>query len=192
MSPEALRRRMAHGNIYPAERIDAALGNYFRVGNLGALRELALLWAADRVEDALDEYRSREGITATWETRERVVVTVTGAPGADALVRRAARIAARLRGELIGVHVSTTDGLRADGAAQEDLDRHRQLVIALGGTFHDVPGDDVGATLIDFARANGATQIVMGASHRSRWTELRPGFRDRRRSCGAPARSTST
>ena len=59
MSPEALRRRMAHGNIYPAERIDAALANYFRPGNLGALRELALLWVADRVEDALHGYRER-------------------------------------------------------------------------------------------------------------------------------------
>ena len=69
MSPEALRRRMAHGNIYPAERIDAALGNYFREGNLGALRELALLWVADRVDDDLTDYRRRHGIELPWETR---------------------------------------------------------------------------------------------------------------------------
>ena len=67
MSPEAIRRRMAHGNIYPPDRIEAALGNYFRPGNLGALRELALLWVADRVEAALEEYRERHGIAATWE-----------------------------------------------------------------------------------------------------------------------------
>ena len=72
MTPEALRRRMAHGNIYPAERIDAALGNYFRPGNLAALRELALLWVADRVEDQLQEYLETHGIAGTWETRERV------------------------------------------------------------------------------------------------------------------------
>ena len=71
-TPEALRRRMAHGNIYPAERIDAALGNYFREGNLSALRELALLWVADRVDEALTEYRVRHGIKSPWETRERV------------------------------------------------------------------------------------------------------------------------
>jgi two-component system sensor histidine kinase KdpD len=68
MTPEALRRRMAHGNIYAVEKIDAALANYFRVGNLAALRELALLWVADQVDDALEGYRERHGITDTWET----------------------------------------------------------------------------------------------------------------------------
>jgi len=68
MSPEALRRRMAHGNIYPAEKVDAALANYFRQGNLGALRELALLWVADRVEESLQGYLADHGITDTWET----------------------------------------------------------------------------------------------------------------------------
>ena len=171
MSPEALRRRMAHGNIYPAERIDAALGNYFRAGNLGALRELALLWAADRVEDALAGYRSTHGITDTWETRERVVVAVTGAPGGDALVRRAARIARRARGELIGVHVTTSDGLRGDDA-HPDLGGGVALLSALGGRFAEVAADDVGRALVEFARAQSATQIVMGASRRTRWAEL--------------------
>ena len=78
MSPEALRRRMAHGNVYPAERIDAAMSNYFRPGNLGALRELALLWVADRVEESLSTYLTAHGITKTWETRERIVVGITG------------------------------------------------------------------------------------------------------------------
>ena len=67
MAPEALRRRMAHGNIYAADKVDAALGNYFRPGNLSALRELALLWVADRVDDSLAEYRERHGITKPWE-----------------------------------------------------------------------------------------------------------------------------
>lgn len=173
MSPEALRRRMAHGNIYPAERIDAALSNYFRPGNLGALRELALLWAADRVEDALDEYRSEQGITDLWETRERVVVAISDAPGGDALVRRAARIAARSHGELTGVHIITSDGLRAESA--DNLKGHRELVTELGGTYHEIDGDDVGRTLIDFALAQGATQIVMGASQRSRLSTLLRG-----------------
>ena len=111
MSPEALRRRMAHGNIYPAERVDAALANYFRPGNLAALRELALIWVADRVEENLQTYMEAHGITEPWETRERVVVAVTGAPGGEQLVRRAARIAGRLSGGLVGVHVVSSDGL---------------------------------------------------------------------------------
>src|SRR6202012_3426414 len=80
MTPEALRRRMAHGNIYQPNKVDAALGNYFRPGNLSALRELALLWLADSVEEGLRRYRQQHGIADTWETRERVVVALTGGP----------------------------------------------------------------------------------------------------------------
>src|SRR6266704_3318090 len=69
MTPEALRRRMAHGNIYPAEKVDAAPTNYFRAGNLAALRELALLWLADKVDDGLQRYREDHDIHDTWEAR---------------------------------------------------------------------------------------------------------------------------
>ena len=96
MTAEALRRRMAHGNIYPPEKIDAALTNYFRSGNLTALRELALLWLADKVDEGLQKYRAEHDITKTWEARERVVVALTGGPEGDTLIRRAARIAARV------------------------------------------------------------------------------------------------
>src|SRR6185436_9261657 len=95
MTPEALRRRMAHGNIYQADKVDAALGNYFRVGNLTALRELALLWLADKVDEQLDRYRTEHNIGTTWEARERVVVALTGGAEGDTLIRRAARIAVR-------------------------------------------------------------------------------------------------
>src|SRR5262245_9408716 len=112
MTPEALRRRMAHGNVYVPEKIDAALGNYFRVGNLTALRELALLWVADKVDDQLDQYRADHDIRGTWEARERVVVALTGGPEGDTLVRRAARIADRSKGaDLLAVHVARSDGL---------------------------------------------------------------------------------
>src|SRR4051812_6885260 len=95
ITPEALRRRLAHGNVYPAHKIDAALGNYFRVGNLTALRELALLWVADQVDVALQRYRHDRQITDTWETRERVVAAITGRPESETLIRRARRIALR-------------------------------------------------------------------------------------------------
>ncbi len=104
MTPEALRRRMAHGNIYKPERVDAALANYFRPGNLAALRELALLWVADKVDESLHQYMEDHGITAAWETRERIVVALTGAPGGEHLVRRASRMASRTKAELLGVH----------------------------------------------------------------------------------------
>src|SRR5215469_9689294 len=139
MTPEALRRRMAHGNIYKPEKIDAALGNYFRVGNLTALRELALLWLADKVDDQLDRYREEHRISATWETRERVVVALTGGPEGETLIRRAARVAARSKGaDLMAVHVALSDGLV--GADSSVLAKQRVLLESLGGTYHQVIG----------------------------------------------------
>jgi two-component system sensor histidine kinase KdpD len=88
---------MAHGNIYPPEKIDAALTNYFRSGNLAALRELALLWLADKVDEGLQRYRVEHKIQGAWEARERVVVALTGGPEGKTLIRRAARIAVRPR-----------------------------------------------------------------------------------------------
>ena len=86
---------MAHGNVYPAERVDAALANYFRVGNLTALRELALLWLADRVDEGLQRYKAEHDIDHVWEARERVVVALTGGPEGETLIRRASRVAQR-------------------------------------------------------------------------------------------------
>ena len=88
LSPQALRDRLAGGRVYPAERIDAALSNYFRLGNLTALRELALLWLADEVDQALQRYRAEQGIDTPWEARERVVVTLTGGAEGETLLRR--------------------------------------------------------------------------------------------------------
>ena len=166
MTPEALRRRMAHGNIYRADKIDAALGNYFRPGNLTALRELALLWLAGAVDEGMQKYRDAHGIASTWETRERVVVALTGGPEGDTLVRRAARIAARTSaGDLLAVHVARSDGLAGSSIAA--LDQQRLLVESLGGSYHSIVGDDISKAVLDFARANNATQIVIGASRRS-------------------------
>ena len=176
MTPEALRRRMAHGNIYQPEKIDAALGNYFRTGNLTALRELALLWLADKVEDQLDKYRADQGISATWETRERVVVALTGGPEGATLIRRAARIAARSAAprsggaDLMAVHVSRNDGLA--GADPAALAKQRVLVESLGGSYHQVVGSDVPRALLDFARAVNATQIVLGTSSRGKLAQI--------------------
>ncbi|GII30176.1 sensor histidine kinase [Planotetraspora mira] len=171
MSPEALRRRMAHGNVYKPEKVDAALSNYFRVGNLTALRELALLWVADKVDDQLDRYRAEQGIATTWEARERVVVALTGGPEGDTLVRRAARIAARTKGaDVLAVHVTRADGLK--GGDPANLARQRTLVENMGGTYHQVVGEDIPRALLDFARGVNATQLVLGASRRGRFAQI--------------------
>ena len=167
MTPEALRRRLAHGNVYKADKVDAALANYFRVGNLSALRELALLWLADRVDEGLEKYRAAHGITDTWPARERVVVALTGGPEGDTLVRHAARVAGRgAGGELMAVYVSRSDGLT--GASPDLVARQRTLVQSLGGSFTTVVGDDAGEAVLDYARAVNASEIVIGASRRGR------------------------
>ncbi len=170
MSPEALRRRMAHGNVYPAERIDTSLANYFRVGNLTALREIALLWVADRVEESLQQYLEDNEIAGVWETRERVVVALTGAPGGDVLIRRAARMARRAQGDLLGVYVRPSDGLASQSGAL--LDQHRRLLVDVGGTYQEATADDIADGLVQLARAERATQLVMGASRSSRWNDV--------------------
>jgi two-component system, OmpR family, sensor histidine kinase KdpD len=173
LTPLALRNRLARGDVYPPERIDTALANYFRPGNLSALRELALAWLADRVDEGLAEYRRRHGIEEPWETRERVLVALTGSSDGERLVRRAARIAQRSKGDLVAVHVIPQDGLTAPAAAL--LAEQRALVAELGGDYHEVAGADIGEALLDAARSLNTTQIVMGATRRSRWKRLTHG-----------------
>ncbi|WP_405371905.1 MULTISPECIES: DUF4118 domain-containing protein [unclassified Microbacterium] len=174
VAPQALRDRLAQGLVYPAERVDAALSNYFRLGNLTALRELALLWLADDVDAALTDYRAEHGIDSRWEARERVVVALTGGPEGEVLLRRGARIAARSSGgRLLAVHVTSQDGLRAADPAV--LAAQRLLVDTLGGTFHQVVGSDIPTALVEFSRSVNATQLVLGVSRRSRFAALVSG-----------------
>ncbi len=170
ITPEALRRRLSHGNVYAANKVDAALRNYFRPGNLTALRELALLWLADQVDAALSKYRADHQITATWEARERVVVAVTGGPESETIVRRASRIATKSSAALIVVHVVRGDGLA--GVSPQRQGRLRDLATSLGASLHTVTGDDVPTALLDFARQVNATQLVLGTSRRSRWARM--------------------
>ncbi|MGW3443529.1 ATP-binding protein [Streptomyces sp. NPDC001076] len=168
MSPQALRRRMAHGNIYQSDKVDAALSNYFRPGNLTALRELALLWVADRVDEYLKQYRNEHRVSAIWGSRERIVVGLTGGPEGRTLIRRAARLAEKgAGGEVLAVYISRSDGLTS--ASPKELAVQRTLVEDLGGTFHHVVGEDIPAALLDFARGVNATQIVLGSSRRKAW-----------------------
>ncbi|MFF4754605.1 DUF4118 domain-containing protein [Streptomyces sp. NPDC001270] len=176
MSPQALRRRMAHGNIYQPDKVDAALSNYFRPGNLTALRELALLWVADRVDEYLQQYRSEHRVSKIWGSRERIVVGLSGGPEGRTLLRRAARLAEKgAGGEVLAVCVARSDGLTTT-ASPKELGVQRTLVEDLRGTWHQVVGDDVPAALLDFARGVNATQIVLGVSRRRSWQYLlRPG-----------------
>ncbi len=172
-SPEQLRRRMLHGNIYPAEKIPYALTHFFQTDNLIALRELALRYLADETEEELLEHLRRHSEKRLWETRERILVAVTGAPGTDTLLRRAARMASRAKGELNVVHIISSDATpEKDKAVFQSL---RKLVSDLGAHWYDVTRSDPAQAITDFAQEHQITQIVLGSSQRSRWQELTGG-----------------
>ena len=169
-SPEQLRRRLLHGNIYPKEKVPQALAHFFQTNNLIALRELALRFLADATEEELLEHLRRHEVQNLWETTERIMVAVTGAPGTDVLLRRAARIASRVKGELDVVHVLAGD---ASGRGDRQvIDKLRDLSADLGARWHEIQDDDPAQALTRFARDHQITQIVIGSSQRSRWQEL--------------------
>jgi two-component system, OmpR family, sensor histidine kinase KdpD len=172
-SPEQLRRRMLHGNIYPPEKVPYALSHFFRIDNLIALRELALRYLADESDEELLEHLRRHREKRLWETRERILVAVTGAPGTDVLLRRAARLAARAKGELSIIHVIAGDAKPIKNKA--GFDSLRTLVRDLGANWYEVTNDDPAQAITDFAQENQITQIVLGSSQRSRWQELTGG-----------------
>ena len=171
-SADQLRRRMLHGNIYPKDKVPAALNSFFRAENLAALRELSLRFVADETEEELREYlRSRGAAGELWETTERIMVAVTGAPGNASVIRRAARIASRLKAPLVAVHVVGSD---AD-VHQTDMSELQDLVRAVGGTWQTLEGDDVAKTIFAAAVDQQITQIVLGTSRLTRWQSMTRG-----------------
>jgi two-component system, OmpR family, sensor histidine kinase KdpD len=172
-SPEQLRRRMLHGNIYPKERVTRALSNFFRTDNLTALRELALRFLADETDEELLEHLRRHESDVVWETCERVMVAVSPASGTDALIRRAARMASRLKGELDVLYVGASDATRPGD--HRSVEKLRQLAADVGARWHEIEGDDPARAIASFAQEHQITQIVIGSSQRSRWQQLTGG-----------------
>ncbi|HEX3461952.1 MAG TPA: universal stress protein [Acidimicrobiales bacterium] len=172
-SPEQLRRRLLHGNIYPPEKVPQALSNFFRRDNLVALRELALRFLADETDEELLNYLRLHQSPNLWETTERILVAVTTAPGTDAIVRRASRMAARMKADLQVLHVMGDDDVGR--SPNDQLTLLRQLTADLGADWNEVRADDPAQALIDFARSRQITQIVLGSSSRSRRQELLGG-----------------
>jgi len=168
-SADQLRRRMLHGNIYPAEKVPAALNGFFQAQNLAALRELSLRFVADETEEELLEYlRSKGSAGELWETTERIMVAVTGAPGNASVIRRAARIAARVKAPLVAIHVVSGDA----EATASDTSELEELVAAVGGAWQRVEGDDVAKTIFAAAVEQQITQIVVGTSRLTRWQSI--------------------
>ncbi|HET6384386.1 MAG TPA: universal stress protein [Armatimonadota bacterium] len=171
ITPRALIHRLERGDIYRADKIPDALGNWFREGNLSALREIALRETAHDVDEDLTAYRRSRRIEKTWATQDRIMVCTTPTKPSLRLIRRGWRIAQRLHGEIVAVYVEEAplkpeqqDVLRNDFALAERLGIP---VVTLQG--------NVVKELVSFAHRRQITQIVIGHSHRSRWEELLHG-----------------
>jgi two-component system sensor histidine kinase KdpD len=164
--PETLQERLQRGEIYPSERAIQALNNYFRKGNLAALREIALRRMALDVEEDIEDYREQQRIAAAWPSQERVMVGLDHRPISRQLVRNAARLARGLRADLLAVTVGDCTRLSAEEC--KALAANQQLAEDLGATCYTVPGGDVAEALVRFAREHNVTQVVIGQSARSR------------------------
>ncbi len=192
IAPYALRQRMKHGNIYPPERIDAALNNFFREGNLTALRELALRRTAEKTETQLQEYMTEHQIAQTWSASERVLVGFDARPHTRQVLRDAWRLAHGLHADLIAVSIQPegylaftskligflkygTDAPRQREAALRRLEEHAVLAEDLGARVIRTKSRDIARTLVEVAREHQVTQLVLGQPARSHWEELLRG-----------------
>ncbi len=173
ITPQDLIQRLNDGKVYIAHQAERAVGHYFKPGNLAALRELALRRTAQRVDDQMVDYMRSNAISGPWQASDRVLVHVDGGPGSTALVRHARRIADGLRGPWTAIHVE--GGSWRDQARQAGTADALRLAERLGGETATVPGSDTAATVVDYARSNNFTHIIVAPSRRAHWVELFQG-----------------
>lgn len=173
VSPATLRERLERGQIYPPDRAKNALANFFRAGNLGALRELALRQAADEVDRELTEYRTRHRITQVWGAQERVLACISPHPATSVVVRRGKRLADRVHGEFFVVFVCPDGDLdRLSPEERKVIDSQLDLARRLDAKVEILSGKEVAESLVQFARERHVTQICLGRSLRGRWQHL--------------------
>jgi two-component system sensor histidine kinase KdpD len=171
-SPEQLRYRLVQGEIYPAGQVPQALTHFFRADNLSVLRDLALRFLANQPQEEFVRYLARFRARARKDADERMLVGVAPAPGAEAVVRRAARIAARIEADLEVVHISSHDAASGHRGQDSGLVPLRHLVADVGASWHELDADDLVSALVEYAKNENVTQIVVGSSQRSRWRKL--------------------
>ncbi|MHB1131539.1 MAG: universal stress protein [Chloroflexota bacterium] len=172
MSPHALRRRIEHGNVYPPERAQQALRQFFREGNLAALREMALRKVSTSVEDDLEEYMRKHDVRSVWPAAEKVMVAVDEKPEAQHLLRRGWRIANRLQTELLATFVEETGWANASPEGKRQLEENLRLAEDLGAKVLRVGGSSVAEELARVARWQNVSTLVVGRPRRGRMRAL--------------------
>jgi two-component system sensor histidine kinase KdpD len=170
--PDELLQRMREGRVYVSQQAQRALENFFRKGNLIALRELALRKTADRVDLAMRDYRNEKSVRGSWAARERLLVAVGPDAQAERLVRAGKRAADRLDAEWLVVFVETPALQRLS-----EFERNRRIAVlrlaeSLGAEAITLGGSSAGAELLQYARTRNVTRIMAGASHRPRWRRM--------------------
>ncbi|QXZ10730.1 sensor histidine kinase KdpD [Comamonas sp. Y33R10-2] len=173
--PEELLKRLRAGKVYPLEQAERASRNFFRLGNLLALRELALRRTADRVDEDMRDYRRERSIGEVWPTRERLLVGIGGRAGDDALVRQVARLARRLEAEWVVVYVDAPQRQHRPRLAQEAVLKTLALAARLGADTATIPGANVAQALVDYARERNASHLVLARVQQrfNRWMPWR-------------------
>jgi two-component system sensor histidine kinase KdpD len=167
LTPEALQNRMRRGDIYPLETIERALGNFFRPGNLIALRELALRQVADTVDSELGSYLTTKQISRNWGVRERIAVSISSHPSSQYLIARGARLARAVGAELYVVYVETS----ADASEGKlgSLAANIRFAEELEAKVERLRGDSVGEAVAEFVKERRITQVVFGHSASRGW-----------------------
>jgi two-component system sensor histidine kinase KdpD len=175
LTPRDLIQRLRDGKVYVPQQAERAVRHYFQPGNLTALRELALRRTAQRVDDQMVDYMHSHAIPGPWAAGDRVLVCIEGGPKATAVVRHARRLADQLRAPWTAISVESSRSLRAGAAGQDSVAEAMRLAESLGAEPVVIPGQDVADTIIDYARANNITHIIVGKSHRRRWLTMVTG-----------------
>jgi len=170
LTPEALQNRMRRGDVYGREKVEQALKNFFRRGNLIALRELALRQVAEQVDRSLESYMDEKDIRETWPVKERIVVCISASPRAQFLVARAARMARRMDADLYAVHVDVNHN--ADERAEKALAANLQFAESLGAKPVRLKGDNVADATAQFVRDKHITQVIFGRSAVEGWRKM--------------------
>jgi two-component system, OmpR family, sensor histidine kinase KdpD len=172
LTPEDLIQRLKEGRVYVPQQAERAVRHYFQPGNLTALRELALRCTAQRVDEQMVTYMQAHAIAGPWAAGERVLVGVNEDPSCPAVVRYARRLADRLRAPWTAVNIETSRTHRLSDAGRNRISECLRLAQRLGGDAVTMPASDVTQGLIEYARENNFTHLVIAKSRRSRWSEL--------------------
>ena len=172
LSPEELRQRLREGKVYVPDQAQRAIQRFFRLGNLTALRELALRRTAECVDERMQTYMQAHAIPGPWPACERIMVCVSPSPLSPRLVRVARRMADRRHAEWMAVYVETPRHHRLSNAERDRVAETLRLAEQLGGEAVTITGHNMAEDLIRYAQSRNVTEVIIGKSRRSRWSEI--------------------